>query len=252
MPLLQPSLNGVLEDCVFLQNLPSMAAAHALSPAPGSRVLDMCAAPGGKTTHLAQLMRNDGFLLAVDKNAKKTAKIRDNCRRFGIDIVQVRQGDSSRLVSNSSSSNEEEEEKEQFDFILLDPPCSGLGQRPSFMQNTTPLPNMESFPAYQRELFKAAWKLLAPGGSLVYSTCTVNPAENELMVAWVLQEFHGDIELLPLREEAGGVFAQISQPGLQVPGLTEEQGERCLCRFWPDSEHDSIGFFICKFRKSQM
>jgi 16S rRNA C967 or C1407 C5-methylase (RsmB/RsmF family) len=242
MDCLQPSLNGVLPDVLFLQNLPSQLTAHVLNPRPGSRVLDMCAAPGGKTTHLAQLMRNEGELLAADKNAKKAAKIIQNCARFGIEIVQVSRGDSRFLF----------EEGEKFDHILLDPPCSGLGQRPSFLLPTAPLRNLPSFPAHQRELFGAAWKRLKPTGTLLYSTCTVNPAENELMVAWILKTIpEEEIELLPIRQ-GDSLLRQLSQPGLLVEGLSGEQCESSLCRFWPDEEHDSIGFFFCKFLKKEV
>ncbi len=238
MSQLQPCLNGVLEDAIFLQNLPSMLAARVLNPAPGSRVLDMCAAPGGKTTHLAQLMRDEGSIVAGDKNAKKLAKIAENCSRFGIEIVQLRKGDSRHLS---------EQFDEQFDYILLDPPCSGLGQRPSFLLPSTPLQYLSSFPAHQRDLFLAAWKLLIRGGSLVYSTCTVNPAENEEMVAWILQTIpKAEIQLIPIRS---GSLERLSLPGLPVEGLSVEECEKCLCRFWPDDEHDSIGFFLCKFVK---
>lgn len=240
MQMLQPSLNGILSDALFLQNLPSMLTAHALNPLPGSQVLDMCAAPGGKTSHLAQLMRNRGSVLAVDKNAKKIGKIEENCRRFGIEIVSCRKGDARKLIASEQS----------FDYILLDPPCSGLGQRPSFLDANSPLKDLPSFPEHQRELFQAAVKLLKPGGCLVYSTCTVNPAENEQQVAWALRTFPF-LQLIPIRE-AGGAFERLSQPGLMVDGLTAEQCSSSVCRFWPgDRDNDTIGFFLCKFRKKQ-
>ena len=98
-----PSLNGVLTDLIFLQNLPSMSVAKILNPLPGSRVLDMCAAPGGKTCHLAAIMNNTGEIFALDKMPKKAAKIQENCDLLGVKNVHVMATDSSKLISKKFS-----------------------------------------------------------------------------------------------------------------------------------------------------
>lgn len=227
MSVKQPSLNGVLEDRIFLQNFPSIATAHALNPTPGSRVLDMCAAPGGKTCHLATLMRNEGSIVAFDKNKKKVAKIRENCAKLGVEIVDARVCDARRAQQLFPS--------ESFDFILLDPPCSGLGQRPLLnpdcqaMQSI--LQNISTYSEYQAKLFSVAWSLLKPNGTLVYSTCTVNPHENEFLIAKMCSQYP-DAELIDLPFGRAGL-----------------DGNEKVSRFWPSVEDDTIGFFIAKLRK---
>lgn len=227
MSIKQPSLNGVLEAEIFLQNFPSIATAHALNPQPGSRVLDMCAAPGGKTCHLAALMQNKGSIVAFDKNKKKVAKIRENCTKLGVEIVDARVGDARRAQQLFPA--------ESFDFILLDPPCSGLGQRPLLNPDCQALQsileNISTYSEYQAELFAVAWSLLKPNGTLVYSTCTVNPHENEFLIAKMCAQFP-DAELVELPHGRAGL-----------------DGNEKVSRFWPSLQDDTIGFFIAKFRK---
>src|SRR5690606_5448157 len=123
-----------------------------------------------------------------------------------------------------------------FDRVLLDPPCSGLGNRPRFGHESISS-SVETFHLYQQRLFKVAFNLLAPGGLITFSTCTINPTENEGMVAWALAQFP-DLELCPIPEPL-----RLGSPGLEGLGLNEE--ERSLVqRFDPTSELDSIGFFL--------
>lgn len=231
-----PSLNGCLTGTVFLQNLPSIIAVHTLNPTSGSRVLDMCAAPGGKTCHLAALMQNRGQIIALDKNRAKVEKIEQNCRLLGVDIVMAMVADSTKLQVLGDPFT-----KNSFDFILLDPPCSGLGQRPNLNLRDFELSEkfLSGHAPYQRQLFETAWFLLKPGGTLVYSTCTINPSENEENVAHFLNLYQ-DASLVPIRNQ---VLEKYCQPGLN--GLN-------VCRFWPnrdDPHTDQIGFFIAKFKK---
>ena len=235
-----PSLNGVLTEYIFLQNLPSIAVSQLLNPSPNSRVLDMCASPGGKTCHTAAIMKNTGKIFAIDKIPKKAAKIKENCDRLGIENVQVMAADSSKLLEKGIF------ESESFDFIILDPPCSGLGLRPKLKISSSELENLDSFAPYQRKLFMQAWGLLKPGGEMSYSTCTINPLENELLVDRMLSTLK-DAQLLPVRE---GVMEKYCLPGLQVGSLNEETCKRCICRFLPSAERDSNGFFFVKFRKA--
>ena len=234
-----PSLNGAFPEFIFLQNLPSIVVSRVLSPSLNSRVLDMCGSPGGKTCHLAALMKNTGQILSIDRISKKTDKIRENCNLLGVTNVQVLTADSTKLLENKIC------EAEFFDFILLDPPCSGLGLRPKIKSPSTDWDNIEKFSPYQRKLFNQAWSLLKPGGELTFSTCTINPLENELLIDKMLN-YLVDAELLPIRE---GLLERYCLPGLKVRSLTDETCRRCICRFWPSSERDFNGFFLAKFRK---
>ena len=234
-----PSFNGILTDYIFLQNLPSIAVSQLLNPSPNSRVLDMCASPGGKTCHTAAIMKNTGKIFALDRTSKKAAKIQENCDRLGTQNVQVMAADSSKLVEKGIF------EPESFDYIILDPPCSGLGLRPKLKFSSVEWENLDSFAPYQRKLFMQAWELLKPGGEMSYSTCTLNPLENELLVDKMLNHLN-DAELIPVRE---GFMKNYCLPGLQVGSIDEDTCKRCICRFWPSHERDSNGFFFVKFRK---
>lgn len=237
-----PSLNRIYTEYLFLQNLPSVSVAKLLNPRPNSRVLDMCAAPGGKTCHLAAIMNNSGEIFALDRLPKKVSIIQENCDRLGIKIVHAMACDSSKLIENGIF------DAESFDYILLDPPCSGLGLRPKLSFTEFEASNLNSFAPFQRKLFMQAWKLLKPGGEMTYSTCTINPLENEILVEKMLTNLT-NAELLPIRE---GFMEKYCLPGLRVGSLTEETCKRSICRFWPSTERDSNGFFVVKFRKKKI
>ncbi len=154
-----------------VQGAASQLAAHALNPAPGSRVIDLCAAPGGKTTHLAALMGNQGEIRAFDLHDHKLPLIMDNCRRLGIDIVEAQAADGAALPGRYQG---------WADYLLLDAPCSGLGVlnvRPDSRWHKRP----EDIPALadaSLKLLNAAAAYLRPGGYLCYSTCTITEEEN--------------------------------------------------------------------------
>jgi 16S rRNA (cytosine967-C5)-methyltransferase len=143
-----------------------------LAPQPGERVLDLCAAPGGKTTHIAELMKNEGEVIAVDKYEVKLNFIKAACARLGLKNVKFLVGDASTL------------EHEPVDRILLDVPCSGLGvlaKKPDLKWKRD-IADVLKLSEIQRELIENAARLLKPGGVLVYSTCTTEPEENQEIV----------------------------------------------------------------------
>jgi SAM-dependent methyltransferase len=229
-----PSLHDVLADKLFLQNLPSMVAAHALAPIPpGARVLDMCAAPGGKTTHLAALQPG-ASVLALDRSARRLALVDALALKLGAHNVRTRcmcAADAPALLGCGS-----------FERILLDPPCSALGLRPRLNWRLS-VEELAGNAKLQRKLVRAAYELLADGGVLVYSTCTINPAENEEVVAYALRECAGlALERPPI---------VLGEPGVATAGLAE--ADRLLVqRFDPstDAGRTSIGFFVARFVKS--
>ena len=164
-----------------VQDESSALAGRALGVKPGDRVLDMCAAPGGKSTHLAQLMQNTGVIVSRDIHEHKLKLIEDNARRLGITIIQTQFRDGVAWAP---------EEEDSFDAVLLDAPCSGLGilrSKPDIKLNRTPeqIPELRKT---QLALLEAASHLVRPGGALLYSTCTVNPAENEENVRLFLEK----------------------------------------------------------------
>jgi len=164
-----PSLNALeSEGVLMLQNLPSIAAGHALNVQPGDTVLDMCAAPGGKTTLLASCLQGRGKVVAVDRSQRKIDNIRNNSQLMSIEsnLVECLVADSTKLPEDRPDL------VESFDKVLLDGPCSALGQRPQ-LSNTMKMKELLSFPKIQKKLFHAAVRLLKSGGTLVYSTCTI-------------------------------------------------------------------------------
>jgi 16S rRNA (cytosine967-C5)-methyltransferase len=180
-------LPGFDEGCFAVQDESAIAAAVLLDPQPGERVLDQCAAPGGKTTHLAALMRNEGRILATDVDRERLRRVEESCRRMGVSIVEtcVLPRDAVDLPG------------ETFDRILLDVPCSNtgvLGKRPEVRWRLRP-EDLVELPALQTQLLLSACKYLAPGGSLVYSTCSIEPEENRAVVDRVLQE-HPELTLV--------------------------------------------------------
>lgn len=202
-----PDLPGFREGLYTIQDESAMWAASLLAPQPGEHVLDLCAAPGGKTTHLATLMQNQGRVTAADVEADRLTRVDETCRRLGLSIVET------RLVHRDSNDLPEG----PFDAILLDVPCSNtgvLGKRPEARWRVT-AGNMAELVELQRRLLNAALARLRPGGRLVYSTCSIEPEENCDLLAPFLADRPG----LTLVAERS-----------QVPGLPADGGYQALLR----------------------
>lgn len=183
------------EGLLTPQSRGSMLVSRMLAPRPGERVLDMAAAPGAKATHLAALMENRGEIVAVELNPQRADELRANAERLGATIVDVRTQDAREPVDASG-----------FDRILLDAPCSDLGtlqSRPDARWRKTP-DTIRELAALQRELLDSALAQLKPGGTLVYSTCTISPQEQPEPPP----NAHADppIQLLPHRHGTDGFY----------------------------------------------
>ncbi|KAK4278949.1 hypothetical protein QN277_016719 [Acacia crassicarpa] len=330
-----PSFHNVLEGDIFLQNLPSIIAAHALDPQKGERILDMCAAPGGKTTAIAILMKDDGEIIAADRSHNKVMDIQKLAAEMGLSCINTYKLDALKAVcrgnepdnltgsycgnadngvteqvSDSSilnvermssidinrlniektmEKNVDNNEKENkgtyvskaeirksmrrerngpgrnqcvggrvekskgfppnsFDRVLLDAPCSALGLRPRLFAGEETIESFRTHAKYQRKMFDQAVQLARPGGVIVYSTCTINPGENEALVRYALDTYK-HLSLAPQNPRVGGpgLVGHCEFPDGYIEEWLRPGEEELVQRFDPSSPLDTIGFFIAKF-----
>ncbi len=179
------------------QSRAAMLVARTLAPEPGERVLDLCAAPGGKTTHLSALMRGEGAIVAVERHQGRASALRRTAERMRATNVTVEVGDAARYTTS-----------EPFDRVLVDPPCSGLGtlqSHPDLRWRASP-ESIESLAKAQREILDAGARALRPGGTLVYSTCTLSSRENEQQAAATSLRLESDRLVLPHRDRTDGFY----------------------------------------------
>lgn len=198
---------GFAEGWFYVQGESSMLVGQIANPAPGSKVLDLCSAPGGKATHMAEKMQNQGQVIAGDIYPAKLEKIAESTRRLGITILETRLQDASQLVKNY---------EEQFDCVVADVPCSGLGilrKKPEIRLHRTEKEIQELLPLQQKILDYAA-RYVKPGGTLIYSTCSVLKRENEAQVAAFLTKHkffslcreESPMTILPQTDGSDGFF----------------------------------------------
>ena len=219
----EKTLKDILgREDIYVQDESAMLVPHLLSPADSQFVVDLCAAPGGKTTHLAHLMGNAGKLIAVDVSAEKIALLQKNCRRIGAHNVETRIIDATKTDLKFI---------ETADAVLIDAPCSGFGtlrRHPDIRWNKT-FKQVRALSEIQYSLLRNAAQHIKPGGILVYSTCSIEPMENEEVVQRFLTEFpmytvedaqrflpdvprsvitpQGFLQTLPHKHRVDGVFA---------------------------------------------
>jgi 16S rRNA (cytosine967-C5)-methyltransferase len=190
----------------YIQDPSTATSCLLLDPRPGERVLDACAAPGGKTAYLAELMKNDGAILACDRDAGRIRTLRDNLERLGVGIAQCVQHD---WESGGPPPNES-----GFDRILLDAPCSNTGvmRRRVDLRWRLTAKDFLRMQADQLRILRATIPLLKTNGVLVYSTCSIEPEENEEVVRLIMEEFPflkllEQVSLFPFRDGFDGAFA---------------------------------------------
>jgi NOL1/NOP2/sun family putative RNA methylase len=216
-----------------LQSVASMWAVEALNPRQAHLVADICAAPGGKTTLIAQLMENRGALLATDISRMRMRALRSNLSRMRVENALVMRMDAAQLPETGL----------QVDAVLLDAPCTGEGLIPvdPTRKQSRQLEDLATLAAVQRKLIVAAAALLPKGGILVYSTCSFAPEENEQIIDYALQK-------CPLRVTEPGV--PVGDPAFTAPfGQTVDRSLVHARRFYP-YKHGTEGFFICRLEKT--
>jgi 16S rRNA (cytosine967-C5)-methyltransferase len=207
-------LRSFRDGLFYIQDPGTLLAVRELDPRPGESVLDLCAAPGGKTTFIAQLMQNRGRITAQDIQADRLELIRENCARLGVTCVEASVAPSA-LIPNPAK---------RFDRILVDAPCSNTGvmRRRVDLRWRVRLEEIERLRAAQLELLRQAAPRLKPGGTLVYSTCSLEPEENGEVVKQFLSEhvqfkLEKERELLPFAEGVDGAYvAKLSSASSQV------------------------------------
>ena len=232
------SFGKSLSHCLgnlYIQNLASMIPPLLLGPRPGERVLDLCAAPGSKTSMLASIMEGRGLLVANDRAKRRMQSLVFNLRKCGVPNV---------LFFNQFGEHFGNLYYEQFDRVLVDPPCSAMGtlEKNPEVLSWWSRERSATLARVQESLLISGLKALRIGGRLVYSTCTIAPEENEGVIDQVLKKF--DLEL-----------EEIKLPGIKFrPGLGEAGGRkfhpeiRKAIRLYPH-ESGTEGFFIASIRK---
>lgn len=214
-------LNIYDEGKIYLQSLSSMIPAIILEPNKDENILDMAAAPGGKTTQIAAICNNKGLITACEKNKIRAERLKYNLQKQGVSCVNVMQEDARKLNDYFS-----------FDKILLDAPCSGSGTLSAITENFT-LQLVERSVNVQIELLTKALKILKPGNEMVYSTCSVLSRENEEVLNKVAKKYRIEIVPINIRDFEGVEFLPVSL-----------KGTICVC---PTDLYE--GFFVAKIRK---
>lgn len=180
-------LPGFNQGWWTVQDSSAQLVTHLLAPQSGDVVIDACAAPGGKTTHIAELMQDQGKIWACDKTASRLNKLKENAQRLQLKSIQICTGDSRNYPQFLNSAS----------HVLLDAPCSGLGtlhRRPDIRWRSTPA-NIDQLAILQSELLEQAASWVKPGGTLVYATCTLHPQENEKVIqSFLLRHANWQIE----------------------------------------------------------
>ena len=231
-PLVTGATTEYLLGHYYIQDLSSCMAVDALDIAPGQVVLDVAAAPGGKTTFMAQRMNNSGAIIAIEPNGRRARSMSFNLARCGVYNTCILKTDALQVVDFET----------KFDRVLLDAPCSCEGiiaKDPSRKISHTPQ-DVDYCSRMQQRLIQAAASSVKPDGILVYSTCSFAPEENEMVVDRLLQDF-SNITVEPIEYGSSGLT--------RFGNLIFDDQLRNARRLYPHL-HDTTGFFIARLRVS--
>lgn len=225
------------QGLIYLQNASSQIPAVVLSPKPGDTVLDICAAPGSKTTQMAAMMENTGQIIANDMSRVRLYKLSSNLKSLGVTnttTFHLRAQDMWRKFPNT------------FDKVLVDVPCSMEGRFIDGYEKSYKdwsLKKVAKLSSYQKQILHSAVSCTKPGGVIVYSTCTISPEENEEVISWFLNKHKGQVELVDVEINSKNV----------IPGLNDFGGEKYIegigktKRIVPDDVFEA--FYVAKLIK---
>ena len=216
---------------VYIQSLPSMVPPIVLNPKEGEKVLDLTAAPGSKTTQMAATMNNNGQIVANELDKIRCERLKYNVNTQGASIVKVVNGRGELLGR---------EYEDYFDKVLLDAPCSGEGRfdaRSVITYKNWSEKTVRDLAKLQKKLFKSAYTALKQGGIMVYSTCTLNKEENEMVLEWALENLN--VKLLDINIEIKD----------KIPAFSDRKNSSInkAIRILPSKTME--GFFVAKFVK---
>ena len=217
------------EGKIYLQSLSSMVPPIVLNPVPNEKILDLTAAPGSKTTQIVAMMENKGYVLANELDALRCERLKFNVQKQGAEIVEINNGRGEVIGKKY---------EEYFDKILLDAPCSGEGR---FLANNPKtyrswsLKTVKELSKLQKKLLRSAYQAVKKNGEIVYSTCTLNKAENEDVLKWAIEELN--IKILDINLNIKN----------SVPISDENKEVQKAIRILPSKETE--GFFIAKLKK---
>lgn len=219
-----------------IQDEAAMLVSVIAEPRPGDIVIDMCSAPGGKTCHMAEIMNNQGEILACDIHNGRLSLVEENAVRLGITNIRYISADACECSPAIYPQN-------SADVVLADVPCSGLGilgKKPDIRINMTHDKILSLYPV-QKLILENAAKMVKPGGSLVYSTCTLNPMENELRIQEFMETRENEFERADITTLLPEMLVKRDP---ELPG----QAKNGMITLYPD-KHGCDGFFIAKLRR---
>ena len=224
------------KGCIYLQSLSSMIPPLVLNPKENEKVLDLTAAPGSKTTQMAAMMNNKGYIFANELDRLRCERLKYNLEKQGAKIVEANNGRGESIGKQYEN---------YFDKVLLDAPCSGEGRflatdartYKSWSERT-----VKELAKLQKKLLKSAYLALRPCGEMVYSTCTLNKEENEEILEWTCNEL--DIEILDIEAK---IAKDVAASKNIVPAVSDIANIKKALRILPSKETE--GFFVARLRK---
>ena len=222
-------LSQFQEGKFFVQDESSMLVGHLIAPRPDETIIDLCAAPGGKSTHMAELTADRCRIISIDDHPHKVGLIKENAARLKLENIEPVLGDARKVFIDGD---------QWADAVLVDAPCSGTGvlrRRIDARYRRKP-DEIKALAALQREILQRAARLVRPGGRLVYSTCTLEPEENQEQIKWFTQNYP-EFQIEP--------YSQFLPEGLEAC-LAETDRRWATLLPVPDG---GDGFFMCRLRR---
>jgi NOL1/NOP2/sun family putative RNA methylase len=227
---------------IYIQNLSSMLPVLLLNPKTNEKILDLCAAPGSKTTQIAEITKDESEIVAIEKNKNRFFKLKENLESRNHSNVKLHLTDGTRLI------NYYPEYENYFDKVLVDAVCSGEGTIRLNNSDTLKFWNKNKFKQFsnlQKALIANAIKMLKPGGTLVYSTCTFSPEENELIIDWALKNFK-NLKIEEILEEEVPIDNKVSGLTKWKKKILSSELNKTI-RIIPTQAFE--GFYVAKMRK---